>query len=79
MSYLEKARRQGPCLICEPGSSARHRLWDAVDCGLRIDGMTPEQAARNWALDVGEVRWIRDAYASARKAHRPLPGRRVFA
>ncbi len=78
--YLERARRQGPCLICgAPGVLARHRLWDAVDASLRLDGMSPEEIAKDRHLDVGEVRWVLEQYAKARREHRTLPGRAVFA
>lgn len=77
--YIERARRQGPCLFCaQPGASARHRLWDAVDFTLRLDGMSPAEVAKDRSMDVGEVRWVAEAFARARKAHRPLPGRDVF-
>lgn len=80
MSPMDKARRQGPCGFCgDPRASARHRLWDAVDVAFRIDRWSAKVIAEDRHLDVDEVRWVRMAFAAARDAHRPLPGRRVFA
>jgi hypothetical protein len=72
---MEKAKRQGPCLLCGHGY-ARHRLWDAIDQHLRM-GTSVRTTALIWAPDltVQEVRDVREAYASARRAKRALPGR----
>jgi hypothetical protein len=72
---MEKARKQGPCLLCGHGY-ARHRLWDAIDGALRIDRMDEEQIGRNWpGVTVQEIADVREAYAAARRAKRALPGR----
>lgn len=73
---MAKAVKQGPCLICgRPGHLARHRLWDALDTAIRVDGWTDKKIADNWQVDVQEVRDVREAFAEARKRKRPLPGR----
>src|SRR5215208_2464292 len=74
---LEKAKPQGPCFLCGPRNYARHRLWDAIDCGLRVDRMSVAVAADNWSVPVEEVIDVRAAFNGARKRRRALPGRAV--
>lgn len=64
---------RGPCGICG-GPDARHRLWDVAEGQARTsDG--PEGAARWLWLPEMDVRALVDAFAHARRLHRPLPGR----
>ena len=72
---MAKAEKQGPCFLCGPRNFARHRLWDAIDSAIRLDGWSDLKIARNWSVTVQEVRDVREAFAAARKAHRALPGR----
>ena len=72
---LAKARKQGPCLICgQPGTLARHRIWDAIDADLR-NGEGEVAIGHDYNEDVQEVRHVREAYAEARRKCQALPGR----
>lgn len=63
----------GPCGICG-GPDSRHRLWDALDArGRSVDG--PEGTAADYGIPASDVRLVMEAYADARRRHRPLPGR----
>lgn len=73
---MEKARRQGPCLLCGQGY-ARHRLWDSIDAELR-SGASVAKAAYWYGVDLQEVCDVRDTYAAARRAKRQLPGRAIL-
>lgn len=70
---LEIGREQGPCALCG-APFARHRLWDAIDGGLRHDGLI----ATLWdyePITVTEAVLVRVAFADARRRHLSLPGR----
>jgi len=65
--------RRGPCGICG-GPDARHRLWDAIETSIRVDGIA--NVRQNWPGTSGrDATLLRSAYAEARRLHVPLPGR----
>lgn len=72
---LALAKPQGRCMFHPTHAHARHRLWDAIDCSLRMDGWSAQKVADNYGVTVQEVLDVREAYARARRLHRPLPGR----
>jgi hypothetical protein len=72
---LAKAQPQGPCFLCGPRNHARHRLWDAIDCSLRVDRLSAGQAAEEYGVTVREVEDVRLAFSYARRRKRSLPGR----
>jgi len=73
-----KAQEQGPCFLCGPRNLARHRLWDSIDCSIRVDGLDGWdvlQIAKRYGVSEQEVRDVREAFREARRLHKPLPGR----
>jgi len=64
---------RGPCGICG-GPDARHRLWDAIETSIRVDGLAYVQ--RDWpGTTAADARLLRAAYDEARRRHVALPGR----
>lgn len=62
----------GPCLICG-GTDKRHRLWDAIECSVRMDGLA--FAMKDYDVSKREALALADAFAHARRRHVLLPGR----